>query len=212
MPTQSTDDVVVVWLERSAAWSFASLALQLPDPARIDEMSSLVPSLAPDLRPLARAVVAPPFTDWEGEFFAVLGPGGNPASESSYERAAIATRGPLLADVAGYYEAFAYRPQLQEVPDHAAVELGFAAFLALKIAFAAHEGRVDESSVAVEACHTFLSAHLDSWLGCFCDALTASGSTRYIALARYLSHACPTRPLHSVRVIEDTRAENDDSV
>jgi nitrate reductase assembly molybdenum cofactor insertion protein NarJ len=183
------------WLEQSAAYLFASLALQLPDDDSSAALSSLVPSLQNDLQPLARAIVDLPAEDREPEYFGVLGPGGCPASESSYELAAMASRGPLLADVAGYYEAFAYRPPVRDVPDHAAVELGFAAYLALKVAFAVHGGRRAESAVARDALAAFRSDHLEPWIGRLCGALAASGSERYMAVAEYVSRACGGLPL-----------------
>ena len=173
-------------LEQSTVYSFASLAVQVPDADRVAAMTALIPSLPADLQPLAGAIVALPLDEWEPEYFSVLGPGGCPASESSYERAAIASRGPLLADVAGYYEAFAYAPDVREVPDHASVELGFAAYLALKIAFAEHEGCGEDAAIAGDAMSGFVAAHVEPWMPPLCEALEESGSRQYGAVAEFL--------------------------
>jgi nitrate reductase assembly molybdenum cofactor insertion protein NarJ len=173
-------------LEQSTVYSFASLALQVPDEDTVAAMSALIPSLPGDLQPLAAAIVALPLDEWEPEYFSVLGPGGCPASESSYERAAIASRGPLLADVAGFYDAFAYAPGVRDVPDHASVELGFAGYLALKVAFAEHEGRGEDAAVAGDAMSDFLAAHVEPWMTPFCDALTQTGSPHYASVADFI--------------------------
>jgi putative dimethyl sulfoxide reductase chaperone len=185
----STGDVQF-WLERSSVYLFASLALQVPDQDSAAAMASLMPSLAEHLQPLGRAIVDLPQDQREPEYFSVLGPGGCAASESSYERGAIASRGPLLADVAGYYEAFGFRPEVREVPDHVAVELGFASYLALKIAFARHSGRDEEASVAEAAWSSFTSEHLWTCVAPLCEALIASGSEHYAAVAEFVSRAC----------------------
>jgi len=177
-------------LQRSAAWSFASLALQAPDAANAEVLASLIPSLDPALQPIAQTIAATPIEEWEPEYFSVLGPGGCPASESSYERAAIASRGPLIADVAGCYEAFAYAPDAREVPDHASIELGFVAYLWLKHAFALHECRNESAAIARDAATEFQASHIGSWLRDFCAALTATGSPLYSAVAEYVRRAC----------------------
>jgi TorA maturation chaperone TorD len=166
---------------------FASLALQPPDEARIAEMTLLVPTLPEPLCETATKISAFPAADWEPEFFSVLGPGACGASESGYARAAMASRGPLLTEVAGYYSAFAYPgDRLREVPDHIAVETGFLSFLAMKVAFARFAGRAEEEAVAREAYDGFLHAHVESWVGDLCDALAESGSDHYAAIAMCL--------------------------
>jgi hypothetical protein len=178
---------VQAWLERAATWMFGSLSLQMPDAVRCGEMAALVQTLPVPLRETATAISAFPLADWEPEFFSVLGPGGCPASESSYERAAMASRGPLLTEVAGYYNAFAYPgDRLREVPDHIAVELGFLSFLALKIAFARFAARPEAEVVAREAYDAFLDAHLRPWIGPFCDALESTESTHYQLISSWL--------------------------
>ena len=175
------------WLECASAWMFASLALQPPSDTTLDAMRCLMPSMSSDLRTAAAGILESPLDIWEPEFFSVLGPAGCPACESSYERAAMASRGPLLADVAAYYQAFAYRPEgLREVPDHVAVELDFLSFMAVKIAFANFEARNDEASIARDAYEAFHRKHLNTWAPALCDALIETGSQHYQSVARFL--------------------------
>ena len=105
-------------------------------------------------------------------------------SESSYERAAQASRGPMLAEVAAFYEAFAYAPDRLEVPDHAAMELGFLSFLAMKVAFAGFESQAEAASVAAQACSDFHCQHLAGWLPACADALMATGSKQVLGDCR----------------------------
>ena len=105
----------------------------------------------------------------------------------------MASRGPLLAEVAAYYEAFGYVPApLREVPDHIAVELGFLSFMALKIAFARFESRADDAGVALEAYEKFQTKHLGVWAPAFCAALAETGSSQYQSVARLLQTVIPT--------------------
>jgi TorA maturation chaperone TorD len=185
------DPRVAVWLERSATWLFASLVLQPPEHAHVDEMARLVPLLPAPLQELARDIVAVPMDDWEPEFFRVLGPGGCPACESSYERAAAASRGPLLSEIAACYSAFGYAGErLHEVPDHVAVELGFLSFLALKVAFARFDARGEDARVAEEAYSRFARSHVTSWIGRFTVALGATNSACYARVAALVTGIC----------------------
>jgi TorA maturation chaperone TorD len=110
-----------------------------------------------------------------------LGPGGIPACESSYDENALAGRGPLIADIAGFYEAFAYHPTNapSEVPDHISVELGFLSYLAMKIAFATYEGKDEEAQVARDAYERFLNDHLHYWAEPFQQTVARAASPFY---------------------------------
>ena len=113
-----------------------------------------------------------------------------PTCESSYERAAQASRGPLLAKVAGYYEAFGYAPvRLTEVPDHAAVELGFLSSLAMKVAFATFESQLEAAEIARVAYADFHRLHLGAWLPDCAEAMQATGSEQYTAIATWVREA-----------------------
>lgn len=172
------------WLARASLLQFTALALQPPSSKLIEEMRALVPSLPAELAERTSLILTMPLEDWEPEFFSVLGPAGCPTSESSYERAAQASRGPLLARVAAFYDAFGYAPErLREVPDHMAIELGFLSFLAMKVAFAMFESKEEEASVAAAAYDTFRRQHLSVWLPEFGEALTSTGSTQFGAIA-----------------------------
>jgi putative dimethyl sulfoxide reductase chaperone len=175
------------WLERASGWMFASLAFLPPSAVRLNGMRALLPQLPEVVRPAASQILALPLEEWEPEFFSVLGPSGCPACESSYERAAMASRGPLLADVAGFYKAFGYSPEPpREVPDHVAVELDFLSFMAVKIAYAYFEHSEVDAGTTLDAYESFRTTHLDAWIAPLCTALTETGSPQYQSIARFL--------------------------
>ena len=166
------------WLETAARWRLLSLLFQLPTRESRRELKRLAGSVPNGLGALGRDWTRVPLRDAASEFHRVLGPGGIPAVESSYDPNALAGRGPLLADIAGFHEAFAYRPEKPpaEVPDHIAVELDFLSYVAFKVAFALHEGRGGEAGIAWQAYDRFLEQHLATWMAPFRErlALTAS--------------------------------------
>jgi nitrate reductase assembly molybdenum cofactor insertion protein NarJ len=179
-------------LARASAWMFASIALQPPTAASRATLEALIPSLPAPLQNAGTRIAACPIDEWEPEYFSVLGPTGCPACESSYERAAQASRGPMLADISGCYQAFAYSPDLREVPDHASVEAGFLAYLAMKIAFADDAGETDAAQIAREAYVGFVRDHTGVWFNDFCEALAATGSEQALAIADFLRGAAAT--------------------
>ena len=175
---------VATWLQRSSTWLFLSQAFERPTPETVDSLRALATTLPEALREPADALATEPLDSAEPEYFSVLGPAGCAAAESSYERAAMAARGPLLAEVAGFYEAFHYTPpHTQDVPDHISVELGFLAYLACKVAFALFERQQESAEIASTAYDTFLREHPGAWAGPFVDALLATGSDRFGAAA-----------------------------
>jgi TorA maturation chaperone TorD len=171
---------IMLWLERAAAWRWASLAFQSPSETAHAELRAVADELPLAERERAQALASIPLETWEQEFHRVLGPGGCPASESSYDDNALAGRGPLLAVVAGCYGAFGYRPSdAGEVPDHIAVVLGFLAYLAVKVAFAEYLGRPVERDVAREAYGRFLEDHVRYWVSRLGERLAEAESPFY---------------------------------
>ena len=169
------------WLSTAVGWRWTSLLFQPPTAASTSDLRLLVSELPRELRDSASKLADTPIEDWEAEFHRVLGPSGCPASESSYDDNVLAGRGPLLADIAGFYEAFAYRPSSdsRETPDHLTNELGFLSFLALKVAYAMHETRPEEKLVAEDAYRQFMETHLLFWLNRFCEKVLQTESPLY---------------------------------
>ncbi len=109
--------------------------------------------------------------------------------ETEYGRASAARKGPALADVLGFYEAFGFRPApaAVELPDHIGAELEFLGLLLLKDADARGRGAADEAAVAEDAARKFFADHLGSWAPAFCRRLReAARHSFYAAVADLL--------------------------
>jgi TorA maturation chaperone TorD len=156
---------------------------------QLDELNALRAELSPAWRDAAAGPVALAARNWEDEYHRVLGPAGIPAAESAYDDNALAGRGPVLADVAGFYRAFAYSPAVErclEVADHVSIELDFLAFLAMKTAFAYWSGEEEAARVTEAAYREFLRYHVLFWMPKFVDRLRATDSEFYAAAADWL--------------------------
>jgi TorA maturation chaperone TorD len=179
---------VSAWLERAANWRMASLLFSEPRADCAAELTGLATLVSEPARAGAAGLAAD--TAFRSDdYYSALGPGGCAATESAYDRAAIANRGPLIADVAAFYEAFAYPPRLTSdlAPDHVAVELDFLGFLALKVAFALDQNRQEESVVGRAAYREFLEAHPGFWIDQLVARLESEGHAPFAHAARWVS-------------------------
>jgi TorA maturation chaperone TorD len=180
------------WLELSVSWRFASLLFQSPTADARSELGCLARELPSQWQPSAHELCMFPLDQWEVEYHRILGPGGCPAAESSYDDNALAGRGPLLARVSGFYKAFAYKADssIPEVPDHLSIELGFLSYLSMKAAFAAHQQQSDQLAVTRDAYERFLQEHLLFWLERFAESVDRSGSPFYIGAVMFVRRVC----------------------
>lgn len=197
--TGARDAALRLWLERAVCWRFASTLFRAPTADGLAEQCLLRPMLPDGSRDEAAGLAGVPLDTWEREFHRVLGPGGLPSCESSFDRAALAGRGPLLAAIGGFYQAFAYEPHAQEheVPDNIAVEADFLAYLAFKVAFAADAGLPEELAVTAEAYDAFLRDHLEFWLEPFLDSVLATDSDVYRGAAGWLRATADHLSIHT---------------
>jgi len=164
----------------------ASVLFAPPRPGLPDELRGLAAPLGEGARGRILDLAALAGPDLEEEYHRVFAPAG-PCStgESDYEASCLAGKGPLLADVAGFYRAFSFNPslELRESPDHVAVELSFAAFLKLKEAHAAAGGMRDEARTCRDAFGKFRREHLDRLLSPFLGRLGSSSAGGFYAAA-----------------------------
>lgn len=166
-------------IAEAARWRLAALLLERPRAGWLDEVRALAGEV--DDAGLGAAVAAAPDAT-EGDYLALLGPGGAvPAREVGYR----AGRDPgwLLADVARFYDAFAYRPRAEDPADHFAVEAGFVGYLWLKEALARSCGDDDAADVTAEARRVFVAEHLTGVAQAFARALVAAGDASHLASA-----------------------------
>ncbi len=132
------------------------LLFERPRPGRADEVRSVAGEVQDiRLQDLARMAL----TIGEGDYLGVFGPGGSVSPrEVAYGR--FVDPGRVMADLSGFYQAFAFRPRAEDPVDHIAVEVGFAGYLTLKAAYALSIGDRERADQARRARAFFLEARL----------------------------------------------------
>jgi hypothetical protein len=104
----------------------------------------------------------------------------------------------ILADVVRYYDAFAFRPAVEDPPDHIAVAADFVAYLHLKEAFALARSDAEAAEVTRAARERFMGEHLAPAAAPLCASLAAAGFHDLAAAVRVLAaHVPPAPPARS---------------
>ena len=129
----------------------------------------------------------------EGAHSATLGPGGI-ASPREVGYRTFDDPGWVLADVQRYYDAFGFRPSVEDPPDHVAVETAFVGFLSLKEAYAPGGCDADGERTAREARERFIEEHLATLAAPFAARMADGGSDALTAAARALAARVPAPP------------------
>jgi len=179
------------WLKNASRWRLLSLLFQLPTRESRRELNQLARGAPKKLGAVAKEWTRIPMKTAAAEFHRIFGPGGIPAAESSYDPNALAGRGPLLADIAGFHEAFAYRPEKPpaDVPDHIAMELDFLSYLAFKTAFALHGGNEEEGRISAQAYKRFIEEHLGTWMPAFRERIEHTAPPSFVQALVSISDA-----------------------
>lgn len=154
----------------AARWRLLSLLFERPQGNWHPEVESLVGEIEdPDL--IAVAQGAREAT--EGEYLAVLGPGGvvSPRQVGHLDKGDPAQ---LIAELSTFYKAFAYEPSSENPPDHIAVEAGFVGFMKLKEAYARARGNRDGEGRTTRAITKFVDRHLRDFSHALAERLAAS--------------------------------------
>lgn len=175
-------------LRRAATLRLLSLTLECPRPGWREELISLADEIGqPELRHLAEQAGSQ--ASPEG-YHTLFGPGGPVASrEISY--IATVLPGTVIAELQASYDAFAYRPSVDEPADHIAVEIGFLSYLHLKMAYALSTGNRQQAEIVAQAVKRFSAAHLADMLCPFCANLEASQVGYLVAVAAVLKRILP---------------------
>ncbi|MFQ6672763.1 MAG: molecular chaperone TorD family protein, partial [Candidatus Tectimicrobiota bacterium] len=121
----------------------------------------------------------------EGTYLGLLGPGGFVSPREVAYRPGE-DPGTILADLAAFYEAFAFAPQAEDPIDHVAVEAGFAGYLRMKEAYALARGDAEGAATTAEAFRRFLEAHLSTFIEPFAKGLEPSAVSYLVEAARAL--------------------------
>jgi nitrate reductase assembly molybdenum cofactor insertion protein NarJ len=185
-------------LREAAEWRLIGLLFEYPKQGWREEVAGLAAQVTDPT--LAEAATEAGLRG-AGAYLAALGPGGAVSPrEGGY--APSQDPGRILADVTAFYEAFQYRPALQEPADHVAVEAGFVGYLKLKEAFARARDAAEEAEVAAQAATAFQMQHLAimaeplarrlAGTGPRCVALAAEALRERVGSATPAMADCPT--------------------
>jgi len=181
-------------IAEAAEWRLIGLLLERPRSGWHQESAALVREVH-DVALRDAAAVARDAT--EGEYLRLLGPGGVVSPrEVTYQP--FADPGHLLAELATAYDAFAFRPCVEEPLDHLAVEVAFVGYLLLKEAFADARGDGNATAVTTAARRAFVEAHLAALAVPFAQRLQAAGPSYLLPCAQLLAARMPARPSASL--------------
>lgn len=95
--------------------------------------------------------------------------------------------GQILADIAGFYEAFAFRPRAEDPLDHVAVEAGFIGYLCLKEARAIAHGDAESAATTASARRRFIADHLGHFAEEWASRVSATGVPHLSAAAEAIA-------------------------
>jgi nitrate reductase assembly molybdenum cofactor insertion protein NarJ len=178
MTPESMNEQVAL-LREAAEWAMIGLLFECPIGDWRQRVSALAADVAdPSLREAA---------EWaqresdQGIYHTTFGPGG-PAAIREVSYRDTVHPGPVLAELRGVYEAFAYAPVLQEPPDHVAVQAGFIGYLRLKEAYAGHCGLARQAAACAAVADRIMADHLALMAQPLAASLKMSG-IRYAAAA-----------------------------
>jgi TorA maturation chaperone TorD len=172
-------------LSRAASYRFLSLLLSTPSEAARAELATLAREVEPTLAEDAPRLSEVSGAGLQGLYHRLLGASGQvPDVECAYDDNTAGGRGPLIADVAGFYRAFSYEHAGPNTADHVAAELDFLGWLSMKRAYARHTGAADRLEVTSSARAKFIHDHLGRWVMPFLERLAQAGEgTHYEAVA-----------------------------
>jgi hypothetical protein len=97
--------------------------------------------------------------------------------------------GQILADIAGFYQAFAFRPRAEDPLDHVAVEAGFIGYLCLKEARALAHGDEESAETTASARRRFIGDHLGQFAEKWADRVSATGVPHLSAAAQAIAES-----------------------
>jgi hypothetical protein len=173
----------------AAEWRLLGLLLERPRPGWHEEVARL----GGELRECApREAIAGAVVATEGGYLHLVGPGGLVSPrEVTYQP--FADPGQLLAELAAVYDAFAFRPHVEEPIDHIAVEVAFVGYLLLKEAYATARGDHEAAAITASARGEFTKAHLAALACAFAERLEKVDASYLLPVARLLAARLPAR-------------------
>lgn len=140
----------------AAEWRLLGLLLQRPRPGWHAQVASLGREVADERLAAASAAAR---DAREGFYLSVFGPGGAVSPRAVAYRA-FNDPGGILSEIAGYHEAFGFRTDTDEPPDHIGVLCDFVSYLLFKEAYARARGDGEAARLSAEARQHVIEAHL----------------------------------------------------
>ena len=169
-------------IAEAAAWRLLALLLARPRPGWVEELEGLAEELADeDLKELSKKAREAR----EGVYLGLLGPGG-PVSPRECSYYPMRDPSTILADLSGFYKAFAFEGENEEPLDHISTELDFVAYLATKQAYAQASEDEEARAITAQALHRFLEEHLREFSEQFAQRLDLVGTSYLLPIARAL--------------------------
>jgi TorA maturation chaperone TorD len=188
---------VTVALRRSALYRLLAMAFAYPTAARLAEVAAASPAGA-DQTPTELSTLQRSLAQAAGEADPVGLAGEHvtlfqrqvhcPPHEGAYGPPQLAGKAPLLADIGGFYRAFALEPaeDQPEVEDHVCTELEFMSALAFKEAWAIAESHAEGLEITHQAQCAFLDQHLARWGRTFAARVASTASPGFYPAAAAL--------------------------
>jgi len=164
-------------------WRLIGLLLERPRSGWIEEAEAL--AIETENTTLRDAVQAARDAT-EGVYLSLFAEGGFVSPRESTWRHRE-DPGWILADIAGFYEAFAFRPRAEDPLDHVAVEAGFIGYLCLKEARALAHGDDESAEITAAARRQFIDDHIGHFAEEWADRISATGVPHLCAAARALA-------------------------
>ncbi len=143
-------------LQEAQAWLLISRLLERPRGRWHDDVRALGEATCD---PVLSEAVQQAGDAEDGDYLDAFGPSGV-VSPREAAHGGVRDPGHLLAELQATYDAFAYRPQMEEPLDHIATEAGFVGYLHLKEAFALAKGDQEQADVCAETAERFVEEHI----------------------------------------------------
>ncbi len=166
-------------LLREASWyRFFSLCFQPPRESLRGEIEAICKELGKEKNFFKSLLNS---EDLQDSHHRIIGSAGvcSPC-ESEYVGDRLGGKGKILADVAGFYKAFAFNPQIElhDSADNIAIELSFMSYITLKLAYAFFRDEKEEIEICSDSKKKFQKEHLFLWVHLFVEKLNevAEGS------------------------------------
>jgi len=159
-------------LERAASHRFLALLLRPNGTGFREDLVDLAREVPRGDGPDPSRLAAVSEAEAADEGFRLLGQAG-PVSclASDYVEGGYADKGPLLADIAGFYRAFGFTPALGEPVDHFSTLFEFLSFVEMKESYCLVHGDPEQAEIARSAGEKLRAEHLKGRVERFAERL-----------------------------------------